>query len=51
MRLSGESPFCVCQVQEGVLTTWARRVDILPKYLLCVLLGTLPAFGQGGRST
>lgn len=31
MRLSVEPPFCVCQVQEEVLTMWARRVDILPQ--------------------
>lgn len=43
-------PFCVCQVQERVfLTTEARQVDILPKQLLCVLLGTRRASSQGGR--
>lgn len=35
MRPVGGVPLlCFCAVQEEVRTTWARRVDILPKYLL-----------------
>lgn len=30
-------------------TTEARQVDILPKQLLCALLGTLPSSSQRGR--
>lgn len=35
--------------REVFLTAEARQVDILPKQLLCVLLGTRPASSQGGR--
>lgn len=35
--------------REVFLTAEARQVHILPKQLLCVLLGTRPASSQGGR--